>query len=351
MIVTKIGWAVVHALWQITAIGGVAVLALALLRRRSAEARHAAAWTGLVLMVAVPVVTGCLGETTVGWQIRRAVVTSVDRGIDLNPVVERLPSFVRDAAVFWLLGAVVGLVHLARAWRRAGALRHSRTTAVGSRLRDLVDDVASTMGFAPRLDVRHSSLVSGPVVTGWRRPTLLLPEGALDHLSSAELRSVVAHELAHVRRGDFAANMLQSVLDRLLFFHPVAWWISTCIREEREYCCDDAAIAVAPDATCLAHALAALEDARAVDGLAVAAASGTLLHRIQRIAGRSPRGLAPARALVVLVTSWALAAILLALVIIVPPSLPPGAKLRRRAPAPSGATATDRGAARLPAVR
>ena len=349
MILTNIGWTVVHALWQVTAIGGATVLALALLRPHSAEARHAAAWMGLILMVAVPLVTGCLAETTVGWQIRRAVVTSVDGSIDLTPVVERLPSVVREAALLWLLGATIGLVRLAFAWRRAEALRHCQTTPVGPSLREMVDEVASVMDIAPLLDVRSSGMVTGPVVTGWRRPMLLLPGGALDHLSSAELRSVVAHELAHVRRRDFAANIVQSIVDRLLFFHPVAWWISARIREEREYCCDDAAIAVGRDATCFANALAALEDARAVDGLAVAAASGTLLHRIQRIAGRSPRGLTSTRALVVLVTSWALAAILLALVITVPPSLPPGAKLRRRAPAPSGATTS--GIARLPALR
>jgi bla regulator protein BlaR1 len=338
----NIGWAVVHALWQITAIGGATALALALLRRRAPETRHTVAWSGLVMMAAVPLVTACLGETSVGWTIRRTVVMSADPRVDLGPLVERLPGVARDAALLWLAGAALGLIRLAIAWRRAQSLRTSRTQDVEADVRVLVTDVARSMAIRSPIDVRYALLVRGPMVVGWSRPCVLLPVGVMTSLSTAEFRSVMAHELAHVRRRDYIANLAQSVIDRLLFFHPAAWWVSARVREEREYCCDAAAIALGRDPACFARALAALENARAIDGLAVAAVSGTLLQRIQRIAGRDPGRLTPVRGLVLFAASWTIAAVLLALAITVPPSLPPGSKLRRRTPAPNGAASLGR---------
>ena len=96
---------------------------------------------------------------------------------------------------------------------------------------------------------------------------------------------------------------LQIAADALLFHHPAARWLSRRIRVEREYCCDDEAMAVARDPNMYARALAALEESRTESRLAVAAASGTLLDRIQRIAGVPRPTLTPLRGSIALVGS------------------------------------------------
>jgi hypothetical protein len=83
----------------------------------------------------------------------------------------------------------------------------------------------------------------------------------------------------------------------------------------------------------------------------VAATSGTLLHRIQRLAGRSRRGLTPLGGVLVLTTSWVLAAVMFALLIMTPPFLPPGSKLRRRTPIAGSTAPLPRGAARTSSIR
>lgn len=70
---------------------------------------------------------------------------------------------------------------------------------------------------------------------------------------------MLAHELGHIRRHDYLVNMLQNIVETLLFYHPAVWWMSARIRHERELCCDDLAVRSWGDALCHARALTTLE--------------------------------------------------------------------------------------------
>ena len=72
----------------------------------------------------------------------------------------------------------------------------------------------------------ESAIVDVPTVVGWLRPVILLPASALAGLSPAQLEAVIAHELAHVRRHDYLVNLLQTVVETLLFYHPAVWWLA-----------------------------------------------------------------------------------------------------------------------------
>lgn len=146
---------------------------------------------------------------------------------------------------------------------------------------------------------------------------------------------MLAHELAHVRRRDYLANLIQMAAETLLFHHPAAHWISRRIRTEREYCCDDVAVSVGTDPADYARALAALDDARDDCRMAVAAASGTLLDRIQRIVGHPRPVLTPVRGIAALAAASVTAAILLTLASVVPPQLPLDVKMRSKTPGPN----------------
>jgi hypothetical protein len=134
------------------------------------------------------------------------------------------------------------------------------------------------------VELLQSDAVEAPVVVGWRHPAIILPTGALAQLQPAAVDALLAHELAHVARGDYGANLVQSILDVLLFFSPPARWLSARVREAREFCCDDAAVARCGGAERYAKALAAV----AVLGssprrLALGAAGPRLIVRIRRL--------------------------------------------------------------------
>src|SRR5205085_1402995 len=122
-----------------------------------------------------------------------------------------------------------------------------------------------------------------------------------------QLTALLAHELAHIRRHDYVINVVQCVIETLLFYHPAVWWLSARVRQEREHCCDDAALAVTRDHTSYARALERMETLRMPTGMALAAGGGALLPRIRRILG-----LPPQRARSAPITAALLAATLLA---------------------------------------
>jgi hypothetical protein len=97
---------------------------------------------------------------------------------------------------------------------------------------------------------------------------------------------ILAHELAHIRRHDFIVNLMQAVVETLLFYHPAVWWISQRIRVEREHCCDDVAVAMFGDPLQYARALTRFEELRLDPAHALLAANGgSLLTRIRRLVG------------------------------------------------------------------
>ncbi len=98
------------------------------------------------------------------------------------------------------------------------------------------------------------------------------------------MEAILAHELAHIRRHDYAVNVLQTIVETLLFYHPSVWWVSKRIRQEREHCCDEIAVGVCGDALVYARALAALEIWRSGSAtMALAATDGSLIDRVRRI--------------------------------------------------------------------
>ena len=108
-------------------------------------------------------------------------------------------------------------------------------------------------------------------------------------LPAAQLESILAHELAHIRRHDYLVNLLQTVVETLFFYHPAVWWLSRQIRNERENCCDDVALAAVGNRTDYGRALLAIEELRATStALSLAARGGSLLARMRRIAGCEP---------------------------------------------------------------
>src|SRR5205823_4815895 len=98
------------------------------------------------------------------------------------------------------------------------------------------------------------------------------------------------------KRYDYLVNMLQMVIETLLFYHPAVWWTSRRIRAERELCCDDLAVRFSGNALRYARALTILEKLRLRTPSAVMASTGgPLLYRIQRLVGVSTREYGPSR--------------------------------------------------------
>ena len=95
---------------------------------------------------------------------------------------------------------------------------------------------------AADLAVMSSPSMPEPGVVGIRRPRLLLPEGIVEQLTPAQLRSLIAHERCHVRCHDNLIAAIHMVVEAIFWFHPAVWWIETRLVDERERACDEAVL-------------------------------------------------------------------------------------------------------------
>jgi len=336
MSLTVPGWAVIHSLWQCTLLAGVAAVLLSILPDSRARVRHLVAYASLVAMVALPLFTALASVDPMGERIRRPVMLAIDDAVGMPAVVEVRAFVVPAAAALWLCGLLLYAVRVGCEWRRAQQLQQLDLDDAGEPIRSVVAELCTRLSLPTHVDVLRSARATVPMVLGWLRPTILLPISTAASLGPRQLRAVLAHELAHVRRRDYLTNLIQTAIETALFHHPAAHWISRRIRTEREYCCDDVAVSVGADPADYARALAALDDARDDCRMAVAAASGTLLDRIQRIVGHPRPVLTPVRGIVALAAASLLAAIILVLTAVVPPGLPLDVKMRSKWAAPGG---------------
>jgi TonB family protein len=128
-----------------------------------------------------------------------------------------------------------------------------------------------------------------PMLIGWIKPVILLPASMFSGFTPQQIELIIAHELGHIRRWDYLANLFQVVIETVLFYHPVVHWISRDVRNARESCCDDLVLSVANgNPLTYARALANLEELRHDLNLiapALGAGGGVLLTRIRRIVG------------------------------------------------------------------
>lgn len=272
---TAIGWALLHLLWQGTIVAVLLAASLALIGRRSAAVRYRAACGALLALVVLPMVTAMRASdmqpfpTTAGW------AAFVSRHL-------------REIVAVWLIGVAVLSLRLAGGWLRAQRMT-TRGTMPSPLWQRTVDRIAASIHLRRTVRLLESAAVEVPTVIGWLRPVILLPVAALAGLTPEQVEMVLAHELAHIRRNDFLINLLQAVVETLLFYHPAVWWISRQVRIERENCCDDLAISVCGSPIRYARALTRLEELR-VDAapLLLAANGASLVSRVQRLTtGRS----------------------------------------------------------------
>ena len=365
-LIDRVGWTLLHSLWQIALIAALVAVCHRLLIRRSANARYVAGCLALLAMIVVPGVTFCTlagSEDTIGTSPLNSTATDMSLRIE-RPLSSQQPPTVDHAAVdskvsdigevnassvaeavaspltavntvlpvdvpsgltasvwhrlamrldramptvvvCWMIGVLLLSIRPLFGLHVVHRLRSVGRGAVEQRVLDVVSRLCKHMNITRAVEVAQSALVDVPAVVGTWRPLLLLPASALTGLTAEQLEAVIAHELAHIRRHDFPINILQTIVETVLFYHPAVWWVSRIVRQEREHFCDDIALAVGNDRTLYAETLVLLDKfRRTAPALTIAANGGSLVQRVRRIVDphvASRRGVWPGGVVLVLI--------------------------------------------------
>ncbi len=343
-----LGWTLLHFLWQGTLIAVALAALLALMRQASAQLRYLLACSALLLMFCTPIVNfvGLMQEkraSSLAMQLEQISPPTPELAERLEKValalrqseqllVQRdsglLTSFPiladgvtvfsgfvnRNAGIIvfcWLLGTLIVALRLVGSWIATRRLLHNTRPADISWLAR-ADALARRLGIRRVPQVVESARIAVPMVIGAMKPVVLLPAANLLSMRPEHLEALLAHELAHIRRWDYLVNLLQSFVEVLLFYHPAVWWVSAQIRDEREHCCDDMAVALTKDNVGYAEALAEVAEWRFCNpGTAMMAGGGKLLQRIRRLLDRPPRRRPSQPALLALILAFAAGGIFL----------------------------------------
>ncbi|WP_299817945.1 M56 family metallopeptidase [uncultured Pontibacter sp.] len=303
-VVQALGWTLLHSLWQGALLAIILSLLMLVLHRHSSKTRYTIAAGALLFQVLVSAVTFDhyyflpapeTAETNLVFGASTAPATSVaapasfwEAPLDTAKVYfeQHMPLIV----TFWLMGLVLMALRFIGGLAYTQRLRHYKTTPLSEKWQQRLVALRQELGMSKVVRLVESGLVKVPVAIGYTKPVILLPIGAVTGLSQAQVEAILAHELAHILRRDYLFNILQSIVDIIFFYHPAMWWISGLVRDERENCCDDIAVAVCGSNLTYARALAELEAMRLPAGpalaLAFAGKRGTLISRIKRLVGK-----------------------------------------------------------------
>ena len=174
-----------------------------------------------------------------------------------GPIAEILPAldrpnlsdvrWVRIVLLTWLSGVALLTLRLLTGWLWVQRLHARGTAPAPLGWQQMVVRLSKRLHISRPIRLFQSAMVEVPTVIGWLRPVVLMPASALTGMGPEQLEAILAHELAHVRRHDYLVNLLQTLVETLLFYHPAVWWLSRRIRIERENCCDDLAVSLCGD--------------------------------------------------------------------------------------------------------
>ena len=155
-----------------------------------------------------------------------------------------LSGFAPYVTATYLVGVAVLLTRLLRSAWHTRRLGRSASEVTDADLMYRMKTQAERLGLRALPVVRWCQQVPVPIVIGVFRPMVLLPAYAATGMTIDQLQAVIAHELAHIRRYDLFVNVLQRVIESLLFFHPAVWWVSRQMAYEREQACDELVLKV-----------------------------------------------------------------------------------------------------------
>ena len=250
-----------------TAIEGVLVagmvwLLLRVIGRQNSETRFVIWLSALAAVVALPFLSG--------WGLGGAHSGVLPSG-NLRGGITLSSSWAYFLFAAWGVGAGVSLLGLGVGLWRVRQIRRRCSEADLAALDPAIAGILRDFKSRRSVKLCVSGDVAAPAAIGFFQPAIVFPEGLLSQLSVEEVRVILLHELAHLRRWDDFTNLGQKIVKAVFFFHPAVWWIENRLTLEREMACDDSVLAQTASPRAYASSLISFaEKLRHARGLALA---------------------------------------------------------------------------------
>lgn len=286
-----LGATILASLWQSLIVFSGVRLLLWVLRHAPSRVRYQAAAGGLAVLGAWFILTFYhqwqqQGTVTVVWETLAPALSAAAGGA---PVVVSSgwngEMWLPVLGMLYLAGLICFTGKIARDVVMLVRIRRSRRVPFDPAWDHYLVTLKKAWKISRQVGLYLSRKIDIPIVVGYLKPVIYLPFSMASDLTGEQIEAILLHELAHIKRMDFLVNILQTVVETLLFFNPLVWWISRVVRRERENSCDELVVSRTTPGI-YATALLALEESRMRKGrfvLAAADEKNQLFHRIKRI--------------------------------------------------------------------
>jgi TonB family protein len=289
-----LGLTLIHFMWQGCIIALLLKSALMLIKPHHSQLRYAASAIALIASLCVPVFTFLLlyqpdsASYVVAQESELLELMRSSAYLNEENHLDELLSFSAYLSMLWLIGVSYLSCKLLIEFYFVNQLRYKQASEPSDKLLAKFHQLSAKIGLlkAPELMISLSAKV--PMAIGWLKPVVIIPVAMVTRLDKEQLEMLMLHELAHVKRYDYFVNIVQTIVEILLFFHPMVHWMSKQMRNEREYCSDDIAIKHCGNPIAYAHTLtdtAALchGHQHSIPTMAMAVSGGDLTQRVVRI--------------------------------------------------------------------
>jgi beta-lactamase regulating signal transducer with metallopeptidase domain len=302
-----LGWMIMHAFWQIAAIGLILWLGLSVFNRKSAAFKYKLSLLALALITASSLIT-------FGWYLQGnpsneqialskaewAYLTAQPDLLQELPsenktrpdwilISKRVEQWIPSLVNIWLIGAFLFFFKTASNLADLRSLHKKKHGNIPEQLSIFIEKISKQLSISRPIKTLCSKHTEVPLTYGIIKPVILIPSALIFQMSPGQLEAIIAHEMAHIKRNDYPVNLIQSVLEMVFFFHPVFWWINHEIKKQREMACDEMAVALGANPKDLAYGLANVinlaQNHAPEMAMAVAKKSNPTLERIKKIMG------------------------------------------------------------------
>lgn len=300
-----ISWTLLHSVWQgfiLALLAGFVILAT---KKATSALRYNLLAVLFVAFLAVVAMTfnyeftpkGLDTTTRLNLPITGTQINGRFAGIAApdfsNTIIEFLNNNANLIAMLWFLIFAVKLIGIFHSLNHIYRIRNYKTFSPSAYWQQRVSELATRIQLSKPIALLESALVTVPAVTGFFKPVILVPIGMLSNLPQDQVEAILLHELAHIRRKDYAINILQHLAEMIFFFNPGLLWLSSLLKDERENCCDDMAIGIIENKAGFVHALVSFEEYNMKNKLAMGFGGNKnhLLGRAKRIIYSSNKSL------------------------------------------------------------
>ncbi len=307
-----VGWFLVHSVWQGGVIAILLLLALNLLKGRSAQLRYYISYGALVLLLLASSVTfhKALIYSQEKAELKESIIRNpsylIEQIKETKQAFELTPSPVSTNQIrlkrvklrsalqvyfpwivsVWVAGLIFYFLRVSGSILYLVRIRNAPRLLIDPEWRMKTTEFSYMLKIKRKIGIFLSENINMPITIGYLKPLVLLPASLLAGPPPEMIEAIIAHELAHIKRNDYLLNIFQTLIETLFFYHPGVWYISSRIRRERELACDDIAIGLTTDRVNYAKALAFAQQTIFETGslsLAFAPRKNSLLERIKRL--------------------------------------------------------------------